>query len=413
MDTRIRYLNVQHWTDLKNPALIAHLTEINPDVILFTSHSRLNEDVKIRIPNYNTFTTNKLNERHAGSGVAIRYGIKFDLLNLFIHDTIGVKIETKHGPINIMTSYAPPRQRFLPNHDLEFMIRHQLPTILVGDLNARHQTFGYTSGPNQKGRALHQHIVNNRLKYLGPNFPTFYTRNTETKPDCVLANNKFFLNQHIQAGGIGPSDHITLKIIISADPIVVPCPPIPDIDNTDWTEYKRLLATDNLINIDGGTAENILNEFDKIYSSINSAKNLTTPMKTTNRKNNLQTSAKFKRYSKILNNYYQYLLRQGKNEHLEKVIRNIQLLLIEEGNICKYRWWIKQIERIELSANCNKKFWKRIKCLSGRHRASIPTLKYKENNIDKYARTDNEKEKIFIEIIKNACNISDTEGWPF
>ena len=352
----IRYLNVQHWTDAKNPSLIVHLTENNPDVILFTSTSKLNTDPKINIPHYNSFTTNKLNERHSGSGIAIKHGIRFELLNQFQHDTIGAKIETNHGPIIVMTSYAPPRQRFLPRHDIEFMTRHQLPTILAGDLNCRHQMFGYTTAPNHKGRALHQYISNNRLNYLGPNFPTFYTRNYKTKPDCVLANNKFFLNYHIQAGGIGPSDHITLDITLSANPIVVPRSPIPDIEKTDWPEYKRLLATEPIINIDGGSADDILNEFDKIYRNINSAKNLTTPMKTTTTINSLQTTAKFKRLTKILDNYYQSLVRHGKNEHLEKVIRNIQLALIEEGNICKYNWWLKQIERIELSANCNNKF---------------------------------------------------------
>ena len=39
----IRYLNVQNWTDERQTALIGHLTESNPDVILITSTSRLKE----------------------------------------------------------------------------------------------------------------------------------------------------------------------------------------------------------------------------------------------------------------------------------------------------------------------------------------------------------------------------------
>ena len=130
-------------------------------------------------------------------------------------------------------------------------------------MNFRHQAFGYGSAPNPKGRALNQHIVNNRLNYIGPNFPTFYTRRSQTKPDCVLTNNRFFFNYHVQPGGIGPSDHITIDIRISAEPILGSKPPIPDIDNTDWDQYKELLSIDPLINLDGGTADSIFTEFDK------------------------------------------------------------------------------------------------------------------------------------------------------
>ena len=336
---KIRYLNVQHWTDEKNPSLIAHLTENDPDVILLASTSRIREQPKIKIPSYNTFTSNKLNQRNAGSAIAIKFGIKFELLNQFHHDTIGARIETQHGPMIILTNYTPPRQRFLPNQDIEFMIRHQTPIIFAGDMNTRHQAFGYVSSSNPKGRALNQHIVNNRLNYIGPNFPTFYTRRSQTKPDCVFTNNRIFLNYHVQPGGIGPSDHITIDIRISADPILVPRPPIPDIDNTDWDQYKELLSSDPLINLDGGTADSILNEFNKIYSSINSAKEQSTPMKTVQRRNNLKTTSKFKRLTRILDIYFRALTRHGKTPHLERSIRHIQSLIVQEGIQCKYEWW--------------------------------------------------------------------------
>ena len=68
---KARYLNVQNWTDDKNSTLITHLTQDNPEAILFTSTSRTQNQGPIKIPFYNTFTTNKADERHAGSGIAI------------------------------------------------------------------------------------------------------------------------------------------------------------------------------------------------------------------------------------------------------------------------------------------------------------------------------------------------------
>ena len=78
---KIRYLNVQHWTNEKHTALIAHLSENNPDIILFTSTSRMTQQGAIKIPYYNTFTTNKRNEAHAGCGIAIKIGIRFKIIN--------------------------------------------------------------------------------------------------------------------------------------------------------------------------------------------------------------------------------------------------------------------------------------------------------------------------------------------
>ena len=47
-ELRIRYLNVQHWTDDKNTALTLHLTEDKPDVALFTSTSRTRDQTPIK-----------------------------------------------------------------------------------------------------------------------------------------------------------------------------------------------------------------------------------------------------------------------------------------------------------------------------------------------------------------------------
>ena len=134
----IRYMNVQTWSDDKNQALIGHLTASNPEIILITSINRLQHQTQIKIPNYNTFTTNKNNERHAGAGIAIRKKIRFEIINNFQNDCIAAKIQTTHGPIIISTAYSPPRHNILPENDMNYLIRNNLPAIMIADLNARH-----------------------------------------------------------------------------------------------------------------------------------------------------------------------------------------------------------------------------------------------------------------------------------
>ena len=48
-------------------------------------------------------------------------------------------------------------------------------------------------------------------------------------------------------------------------------------------------------------------------------------------------------------------------------------MLIQEGNVCKELWWHQQLEKVEISAKSNKKFWREIHTLSGKKRRPIPT----------------------------------------
>ena len=133
-------------------------------------------------------------------------------------------------------------------------------------------------------------------------------------------------------------------------------------------EYKNILSTDEEINLEGNNVASILQEFDKIYKSINEAKDTTTPQRTIIKKNNLKPTSKFKRLSKILDRYYQTLTTTGNSDHLDTSIRNVKLMLIQEGNICKEIWWQNQIEKVEMAAKCNTKFWRHIHHLSGEKR---------------------------------------------
>ena len=312
-----------------------------------------------------------------------------------------------------MTNYSPPRQRFLPNLDMEFMIRHRTPTILAGDLNARHRTFGYEVGQNPKGLALHRHVMNNRLNHLGPTFPTFFTQNTQTTPDCVLTNQQFFFNHHIQAVGMGPSDHVTFDITISVNTIQAPCAPHPDLKNTDWDHYKNLLQQAPLINIDGCNITDIHKGFDTLYETLQAAKDAATPIRTTIKKNNLHVTSKFKRLTKVLDRYHQALLTNGMTPHIQRAIRNTQDLLIQEGNNMKFMWWQKQIEKVELAARCNNKFWRTIKYLSGGSKYTIPTLKQHINGTEQKATTDEEKEEVFTRILADTSQINPEENRQF
>ena len=57
-------------------------------------------------------------------------------------------------------------------------------------------------------------------------------------------------------------------------------------------------------------------------------------------------------------------------------------------------WWEEQLQKVEAAAKDNNRFWKRIDRLMGKKRQPTPNLKYKENGIEKIAKTDEEKTEV-------------------
>ena len=81
--------------------------EIDPDVILLNETSVL-DDERLKIFNYNVFTTNRLNERHAGVALGIKKTLVCRIDDQFDQDYLAVTLQTSTGPITIATGYIPP-----------------------------------------------------------------------------------------------------------------------------------------------------------------------------------------------------------------------------------------------------------------------------------------------------------------
>ena len=89
---------------------------------------------------------------------------------------------------------------------------------------------------------------NNKVNFIGPEFPTFLSHNAATTPDIVLTNNKTFHNISLKPGPVTPSDHIPIIIKITTKAITIPTIPKININKTNWEIFKEDIAT-NIINI--------------------------------------------------------------------------------------------------------------------------------------------------------------------
>ena len=280
--------NVQAWTPQKKNLLSNIYLRIKPDVILLNSTSILDNE-KLNIYNYNIYKKNKFKERHAGIAIGVKKDIKHKIIDNYTEDFLTIQIETTKGPINITTAYQPPRRNYILNQDLSPIIHSNIPSYIIGDLNAIHHFIGH-SRDNNVGRTLNHHIRNNLLTHLGPNFNTLTEKlnaRTICRPDIILTNKRAIFNHDITQGPIAPSDHIPLIIKLSTKPIISEIISSPNIKKTNWelfstkvqnniTEQENDNKLDNQINITRDTLDKSYKTW--IYDIKNSFEQCT-PMK--------------------------------------------------------------------------------------------------------------------------------------
>ena len=181
----IVFHNVLTWTFHRRNELCNYYRTLDPDIILLNSTGLKHSDT-IKIFGYNVYHCNKSNEPQSGIAIAVKTSIVHQLIDDFQEDVLSVRIRTTRGNIEIATTYLPPRRPIFPVEDILKIARKPYPTYILADLNATHRALGHHRD-NPRGISLVNLINRNLLTHLGPNFPTYFSRNA-TIPDLVLTN---------------------------------------------------------------------------------------------------------------------------------------------------------------------------------------------------------------------------------
>ena len=104
--------NVQHW-HTKRQALCNIYIREDPHVILINLHGLTDEHL-LKIQNYRVHKYNSIdNEQHNSRAIVIRQDVKYKLIEEFCTDILGIKIDTREGPIHVITTYISPRQQHI------------------------------------------------------------------------------------------------------------------------------------------------------------------------------------------------------------------------------------------------------------------------------------------------------------
>ena len=239
MDTlKIVQHNVAHVKPYKFNLLNAYKS-LDPDIILINSHGLQDTDT-IKMLGYASYKINSNNERHDGSAILIKTSINHKIKDDYISDFLAVTVQTTSGPINIATTYLPPRRPYLPYPDFHNFAMNNAPSYILGDLNAKYPVFG-DNHSNNVGIGLKTMIDNNLLQHLGPNFPTYFSTTTCSTPDLILGNKNIYHNHMIEQGPATASDHIPIIFTITTKKITIPTTPRYCFKNVGWELFQSTI----------------------------------------------------------------------------------------------------------------------------------------------------------------------------
>ena len=400
--------NVAHWRPYKQ-LLTQTYADINPDILLINSHG-LKDEETLKIHGYTTYQKNSSNELHDGSAILIKTNIKHRVTENFLTDILFITIETNIGPVNIATTYLPPRRPYLPIPDFHQLASHTFPTYIIGDLNAKHQIFG-DNYCNTVGRGLKMLIDNNKLKHLGPDFPTLITQNTNTTPDIILSNTKTYHNHIIEAGPVTISDHLPLILTITAKAIKIPSTPKFNYSKANWEKFKDSVQNNihEAIPSRNSGAEEIDKAIETWYNIIIKAMQGNIPKTNTQVTHKPITNNTIRHIQTMLATLRQTATMAGWTHEKYRQFNSLKQNLIEECKTQNNINWTIKINKLATLYKQPRDFWRNIRLLKGNKTNESPYIIH--NNIKIYS--DKGKSEVFKSIWSEIFKISPEENASF
>ena len=266
----IYHCNIRSWN--KNRYLLqCSLPNYSPHIILLNETSNTKQDIKL----HNYYTFQQCSEPFAGVAILIHKSLNF--FSIPTHDPfcLAVKLYTTLGPMIIYTHYSPPRHNHINTIPINKILNHNLPTLIIGDFNAKTNVFHNGPGTGNskiKGQQLEIIMQDRKLSYLGPDFNTCFTHNKgQGKPDIILCNSKFkSFHHYISQGDYIGSDHLPIIVKLSTTPIKI-LRKITNLKSLNISNFKSQLENDIFPSLQNQEVEIIDTTTERILNNISTA----------------------------------------------------------------------------------------------------------------------------------------------
>ncbi|GFT01091.1 probable RNA-directed DNA polymerase from transposon X-element [Trichonephila clavipes] len=220
-----------------------------PDLFLI-QETHLRPEDSFKIPNYRCYRNDRTHQPLAGGTAVLikncipHYHVPTPPQFTGVEATLLMLTPKDHEPILIGSTYIPPINDYFRNLgaalDTIFNITNM--TILVGDFNAKHTSWGCPVN-DARGNRLYRYVVNSGIDVIAPPTPTRFGTASATIIDYALMKN---LNWPCTIDSISElsSDHNPIKLNFPRTPsFEIPPPQL----YTNWKLFTKNLANnDNL-----------------------------------------------------------------------------------------------------------------------------------------------------------------------
>ncbi|GFV19637.1 probable RNA-directed DNA polymerase from transposon X-element [Trichonephila clavipes] len=244
----------------------------SPDIFLI-QETHLRPEHSFKIPNYTCYRNDRTHPAPGRGGTAIliknfisHYHVPTPPLFTGVEGTLITITPIDYDPILVGSIYIPPINNYFRNLGaaLDTIFNFNSKTILVGDFNAKHTSWGCHCS-DTRGNRLYNYIVNNSIDVLAPPTPTRYGINSASIIDYALIKN---LNWPCNISSIPElsSDHNPIKLHFPrTSKFELPPPQL----NTTWSKFTlNLSSTENLYLHTARSTSEIENEVRDLTSEI-------------------------------------------------------------------------------------------------------------------------------------------------
>ncbi|KAJ1177927.1 hypothetical protein NDU88_003178 [Pleurodeles waltl] len=150
-----------------------HLMKSKDLSVSIIPESYLQENQKLHIANLRAYHSDRsTGSKRGGTAVIVSTKVKHHEIALPPVGSIeatGIQIQTSGGPLHLIATYPPPSQLY-PG-DLDALLDSSIPTLIGGDLNAKHHCWNSQTA-NSKGDALLAHSRKKDFVVAGSTYPT-------------------------------------------------------------------------------------------------------------------------------------------------------------------------------------------------------------------------------------------------
>lgn len=259
----------------KTDILNHFLTDNNID-ILTINETKLTKNKSIKFVGYHVVRQDRPGDIAAG-GVAmlIKKHIIYRQINNKHSNIEHVIIKLKSGP-TIIGAYNPPNNN-ITTQDLDTLFNTDNRTLLLGDLNSRHNTWN-CHRQNRNGHTLRDYTDINNIQIHNTDTPTHYPENgmTPTTIDLILTKNLPNITNPESLPQLD-SDHNPVLFHLSTNNSCLNpfsnYKTLTSCKHTDWTAFRKTLDTNITITNQIITTDDIDRQVSLLTKAFTTAKN--------------------------------------------------------------------------------------------------------------------------------------------